>query len=233
MQLPVPEAPPEALVVGADLAGACNLTQTRCFHEATQTCEHRTNMTTVEKPGEVVVVVKNNKAALDVAGTARTGRMWPTTQEIWGPAGWDLGIRNHFPTLDGPMLKHAPADDVDVRTVLEVGEVRQGGMARRSGDACDSLVLWGREAVGRLDHRKLERDRDRSGRASRSHTVVEGNWDLDLGASDLSVVRAHHKSPAGDSRVVHPAAEASARYSSNVDRPCVRARMLALAMKPV
>lgn len=195
-------------------------------------CEHRTNKTTVETPVEVVVVVRNNKAAPDAVGTARTGRMWPMTQEIWGLAGWDLGIRNHSQTRDGPMLKHAPVDDMDVRTVLEVGEERQGGMTRRSGDACDSLVLWGREAAGRLDHRKLEQDRDRLGRASRSH-MVEGNWDLDLGASDLSVVRAHHKSPAADSRVVHPAAEASARYSSNVDRPCVRARMLALATKPV
>lgn len=219
-------------MVGADLAGACSLTRTRCFHGATQRCEHRTNTTTVEKPGEVVVVVKNNKAAPDAAGTARTGRMWPMTQEIWEPAGWDLGIRNHSRTRDDPMLKHAPVDDMDVRTVLEVGEERQGGMTRRSGDACDSLVLWDREAAGRLVHRNLERDKDQSGMASHSH-MVEGNWDLDLGASDLSVVRAHHKSPAADSRVVHPAAEASARYSSNVDRPCVRARMLALATKPV
>lgn len=195
-------------------------------------CGHRTNMRTAEKPGEVVVVVKNNKAAPDAVDTARTGRMWPMTQEIWGPAGWDLGIRNHSQTRDDPMLKHAPVDDMDVRTVLEVGEERQGGMTRRSGDACDSLVLWGREAAGCLDPRNLEQDRDRLGRASGSH-MVEGNWDLDLGASDLSVARAHHKSPAADSRVAHPAAEASARYSSSVDRPCVRARMLALATKLV
>lgn len=95
----------------------------------------------MEKPGEVVVVVKNNRAVPDAAGTARTGRMWPMTQEIWGPGGWDLGIRNHSRTRDDPMLKHAPVDDMDVRTVLEVGEERQGGMTRRSGDACDSLVL--------------------------------------------------------------------------------------------
>lgn len=148
-------------MVGAGLAGAYNLMQTKCFHEATQTCEHRTNTTTVEKPAVVVEVVRNNKAAPDAADTARTGRMWPMTQEIWGPAGWDLGIRNHSRTRDGQTLKHAPADDMDVRTVLEVGEERQGGMIRRSGDACDSLVLWGREAVGRLAHRNLERDKDR------------------------------------------------------------------------
>ncbi len=122
---------------------------------------------------------------------------------------WGLDIHSRSRTRDGLRPKDAPVDDTDVRTILGVGEGRQGGKTRPSGDACDSLVLWDRKAAGGLAHRRLP-CRGRAGIASDSHTV-EGNWGPALDAWVPSVVRAHRKSPAADSHVVHPAAAASGR----------------------
>lgn len=123
-------------------------------------------------------------------------------------------------------------DDMDVRTILGVGEERQGGRTRPSGDACDSLVLLGREAVGGLAPRRRVLDTDWSETASGSR--AEDNCALALDALDREVGRARHKWPvalAADKWVVHPAAAASPRCSSNADTPCVRAQRLAPAMR--
>lgn len=46
--------------------------------------------------------------------------------------------------------------DLLVRTVYEAGGVgERQDEVRRCGDACDSLVYWGEEAVVHLDHRRL------------------------------------------------------------------------------
>lgn len=71
--------------------------------------------------------------------------------------------------------------DTDVRTILGVGEELQGERSRRSGDACDSLVLWDREAVEGLDHRRRVPGRDGWGMPSHN---AEHNWDLALDAWD-------------------------------------------------
>lgn len=175
-------------------------------------------------------VVTNNMAASVAAGMGPTDRMWPMTREKSGRAGSDRGIHNHCQIRDDPMPTDVPVDDMDVRTILEVGEARQGGRTRRSGGACDSLVLLGREAVGGLAHRRRVLDTDWWEKASRSRGD-EDNWDLALDAPE-GVGHVRHKwqvALAGDKSVVHPAAAASPRCSSNADTPCARAQRLAPA----
>lgn len=189
-------------------------------------------MTIEEMTGAPTGVVTSNMAASVAAGTGRTDRTWRTTREKWERAASDRGIHTHPPIRDDPMPTDVPVDDMDVRTILGVGEERQGGRTRPSGDACDSLVLWGREAVGGLGHRRRVRDRDWW--ATGSDSRADDNWDLALDAPDPGVGRARHKWPvplAADKWVVHPAAAASPRCSSNGDTPCARAQRLAPATR--
>lgn len=177
-------------------------------------------------------VVTNSTAASVAVGTGRTDKTWPMTRARWGRAGSDRDIHIHPPIRDDPMPTDVPVDDMGVRTILGVGEERQGGRTRPSGDACDSLVLWGREAVGGLAHRRV-RDRDWWATASQSRAAGD-NWGLALDAPDPGVGRVRHKWPvalAADKWVVHPAAAASPRCSSNADTRCAPAQRLAPAMK--
>lgn len=219
----------------ADLPGGRNWMRTRYFREETPRYERRMNMTIVGMNDGPTGAVKNSMAESVGVGTGRTDMRWPMMLVILGRAGWDRGIHNHSQIRDGPMPTDVPVDDMDVRTILGVGEERQGGRTRPSEDACDSLVLWGREAVGGLVHRRRVLDTDWWEMASHSR-VDEDNWGLALDARDQGVGRAHHKwrvALAGDKSVVHPAAAASPHCSSNADMPCARAQRLAPATRPV
>lgn len=216
----------------ANPPGRCNWTPTTCFREASPRCAPRTSMPIVERTDAPTGAVTNSTAAsVAVVGTGRIDRTWPTTLERSGRAGSDPGIRNHSPIRDDPMPTDVPVDDMDVRTILGVGEERQGGRTRPSGDACDSLVLWGREAAEGLAPRRRVRGTGGWGTASDSHAGAD-NWGLGLDGPDPAVGRARHKWPealAGDKWVVHPAAAAFPHYSSDADMPCARAQRLAPA----
>lgn len=86
----------------------------------------------------------DSKAAAFVGvDTVRIDRKWQMTPGTQVRAASGQDIRNHHSrTHDDRSLGDVPAAaDMDVRTVLEVGERLQDGRSRRFGNVCDSLVL--------------------------------------------------------------------------------------------
>lgn len=134
----------------------------------------------------------HNTAGL-VEGTGRTGKMSPTRMETTAPAAWVRDTRSS-PTLADRIRKDVPAGDGDVRMGLAGGEGRRGEKIRRSGDACDSLDLWGMDA-GDLVRRTWGWDMGWTRRAWNMRVVQAGdNWDL---ASSPAVVHVRRRWPVG------------------------------------
>ncbi len=115
--------------------------------------------------------------------------------------------------------------------VLGVEGARQGGKARRSGDACDSLFLWGMGA-GALD-RRTGSDRDGTGMGWDSRAGrAGGNWDLATAPAVAHARRRWPAAPAAYTWTVHPVAPTCLRCSGDADRRCGPARTLAPATRP-
>ena len=130
--------------MGANRLDTCNSTQMMYSHAVTRTSAHRTNtMMIAATHGVPLAVAMRSTVALVDADTGRIDTTPQMTRGIPAPVGWDRDTRSHprCPTHGGLSPTDVPASDMDVRTMLGVGEERQGGKTRRSGDACDSLVL--------------------------------------------------------------------------------------------
>lgn len=119
-----------------------------------------------------------------------------------------------------------------MRMILGVGEERQGEKTRRSGDACDSLVLWDMDA-GALGRHTWNWDRGWSATVPGIRAVRGDNWDL---ASVPTVAHARRRWAAARTDytwTAHPVALASLRCFVDEDRRCERAQRLAPATKRV
>lgn len=171
---------------------------------------------------------RNRADSAAPADTARTGKSLPPTwMETVAPAAWVRDTRSS-PILADRIRKDVPARDGDVRMDLSVGEERQGEKTRRSGDACDSLYLWGTDA-GDLARRTWGWDTGWPRRKAWHIRVVpaEDNWDL---ASAPAVDHAPRRWPADPVAYTWTArrvAGACLRCFEDEDTPCEPARRLA------
>lgn len=110
------------------------------FHGVTQRSVHRMSKRIAVTIAAPIVAVEHSMVDLVASGTVRIDKTLRMTLGIPGPVGWDRDIHtpHHCLIHDGLIV---PARNTDVRMMFVVGEERQGGKTRRSGDACDSLVL--------------------------------------------------------------------------------------------
>lgn len=123
-----------------NLPGNRNWMHLKHFREVIPRCVHRTNKTIVATTVAPIAAAKHSMVGWAVLDMALTDKKLQMRQGKPGQAGSDRDIHNprHCPTHGGLIV---PATSTDVRTRFVVGEGRQGGKTRRSGDACDSLVL--------------------------------------------------------------------------------------------
>ena len=219
--------PVEAALAADVSLDRCRWKPTRYFHEANLRCAPRTNTSTEAMTVGPVAAEMNSTVGSVAEDMAPIETKPPRTPERWERAGWGRDIHNHS-RIRGDLLKGVPVDDMDVRTILEVGEERQGGKTRRSGDACDSLVLLDTEAVGGLDHRSRGLDRD--GRESALDNREVESWGPALDESNPAAGHVPRKWLVvldGNRSVVHPVAVAP-RCFSNADTRYVPAQTLVL-----
>lgn len=151
--------------------------------------------------------------------------------ETTAPAAWVRGTRNS-PTLADRTRRDVPAGDGDVRTVLAVGEGRQGEKTRRSGDACDSLFLLGTDA-GDLALRTWGWDMGWPRKVRDIRVVQAGdNWDL---ASARAVAHARRRwpvAPVADTWTARRVERGCLRCFVDEDKPYGPARRLAPVTRP-
>lgn len=128
-------------MVDVNLQGGYNWMCSKHFHAVTQESVHHmmNKMMGVRSAGPIAAA-EHSRAGLAVLGTGRIDKMSQMRLEKPGRVEWDQDTHNprRCPIHGAPIV---PARNTDVRTMILVGEERQGGKTRRSGDACDSLVL--------------------------------------------------------------------------------------------
>lgn len=209
------------LAAGAGRPGTGNCSPTMCCHAGTRNSGDHTSTPAVAM---FAGAAPHNTAGW-VEDRRWTDKRSPTRTATTVPAAWVRGTRSS-PTLADRIRKDVPAGDGDVRMGLAVGEGRQGEKTRRSGDACDSLYLWGTD-VGDLARRTSGWDTGWT-RAWNIRVVrAGGNWDL---ASAPTVAHALHRWPVGLVAYTWTArrvARGCLRCFVDEDMPCGPARRLA------
>lgn len=208
--------------MGAGPPGTGSWTRTMRSHAGTRNSGDHTGTSV----GATLAGVAPRSTAGSVGHTRRTGRTSPTRRETPAPSAWARDIRSS-PILADRTRKDVPAGNGVVRMILWVGEGGQGAKTRRSGDACDSLYLWGTDA-GALARHTWDWGTGWSWRVTDIRAVpAADNWDL---ASGPAVAHARRRWPVGRvayTWTVRPVAPACLRCSVDGDKPCAPARRLA------
>ena len=210
--------------------------------EGTQTLVLHTSMMNAVKT-DALVVGAEERSTVAVAGTARTRTRWQTMPEIPAQARSGRGTRSHRCRRQShdDHLEPKGVPDLLVRTVYEANGV--GGRqdeVRRCGDACDSLVYLGEEAVVRPDHRRLvpAADRDRAVAALLGGTLAVA-VDTDLPLEVTACPEAAHEPrrwvsvQAEDIGPARPAEVASDQRFVDVGTPCGQERRPVPVTTPV
>lgn len=176
-----------------------------------------------------VAAPRNTAGSAAAADTQWTDTTSLTRTETPAPARWVRDTRSS-PILADRIRKDVPADG-DVRKGLGVGEERQGEKTRRSGDACDSLYLWGMDA-GDLVRRTLGWDMGWTKKAWNIRGVqAEDSWDLAWAPTAAHAPRRWPVGPVAYTSTARRVAGGDLRYCVNVDKPYVPARRLAPVMR--
>lgn len=210
-----------ALAAGAGPPGTGNCSPTMCCHAGTRSSEDHTSTPIA---ATIAVAAPRNTAG-SAADTPRTDTTSPTRTETPAPTRWVRDTRSS-PILADRIRKDVPADG-GVRTGLGVGEGRQGEKTRRSGDACDSLYLWGTDA-GDLARRTSDWDMGWTRKAWNIRGVLgEDNWDLAWAPTAAHAPRRWPVGPVAYTWTARRVAVAERCYFVNVDKPYGRARRLA------
>ena len=213
-------------MAGAGPPGTGNCSPTMCCRAGTRNSGDHTSTPTAA----MIAGAAPRNTAGSAADTPRTDTTSPTRTATPAPTAWVRDTRSS-PILADRIRKDVPAGDGDVRMDLAGGEGLQGEMNRRSGDACDSLDLWGMDA-GDLARRTSDWDTGWTRKAWNIRGVPVGDsWDL---ASAPTVAHAPRRWPVGPVVCTCPArrvARGCLRHFGDGDKPCGPARRPALVTR--